>query len=323
MVCSRCRELIPALSDGEINESDLMGLVVGEYSRQVSESFYLALKTYASFDIEVPVIESNDLHPKWFRITGATAFNRSNTLPQMHGLIEDISDRKRIELLKRDHLAIVSHDLRSPLSVIKLYIQLFEREIGNPDNHLTWQMLKKAGLQIEKMNNMIECYLESPAIGAGEIKYSPVMFNIKELFEEIIDDLRLLYPGYILLLKRVAVVMVFADREKICQVIQNLLSNAIKYSSQTDVININFRTIDNYLQVEIQDHGMGIRPADQKKIFDRFYRVERVSGKPVKGYGIGLYLTKQILKQHHGDIWLESEINKGSKFYFTLPCSCL
>lgn len=320
VLCSRCRELFPVLNDGVINESVLVDLVVREYSRQVLESVHLAFKTYASFDIEVPVVGSNDFYHKWFRVTGTTIFSRSNTSPKMHGSIEDISERKRLEILRQDYLAIVSHDLKSPLSVIKLYTQLCEREANISGDAFTQEMLEKAGLQVNKMNNMIERYLESPTIGRG-LSYSPASFDIKKLFEEIIADLHLIYPGYIFSIKPVASVKVFADREKIGQVIQNLLSNAIKYSTPSDAILINFWKMENYVQVEIQDHGIGIKPADQKRVFDRFYRVELGTDLSVKGYGIGLYLAKQILIQHHGSIWLKSEISKGSKFYFTLPFS--
>jgi signal transduction histidine kinase len=107
----------------------------------------------------------------------------------------------------------------------------------------------------------------------------------------------------------------------IAQVIQNLLINAIKYSSHADIITVHFRKMENCLQVTVEDHGIGIQPADQEKIFDRFYRVERKKEMPLMGYGIGLYLSKEIIKQHEGNIWLKSEVNKGSKFYFTLPLS--
>ncbi|MGF7042618.1 sensor histidine kinase [Mucilaginibacter lappiensis] len=322
LVCRRCRELLPTLGDGNVKSSELVALVDTEYSRQVLKNFYSAFKTNAPFDIEVPIVVPNEFNAKWVRITGVTTFSGPNSLPKLHGSIEDISDRKFSELLKQDYLAIVSHDLRSPLSIIKLYMQLFEREIINSGNHLIREMLKKSVLQVDKMNNMIECYLEASLNCKGEITLTQAKFDIKQLLVEIINDLRLVYPGYLIILNPAPGLMVFADKGKISQVIQNLLSNAIKYSSPKDVIAIDIRTNDNYVQVEIQDHGIGIKPADQKQIFNRFYRAKQVTNIPVKGYGIGLYLTKQIIKQHHGDIWLTSEFNKGSKFYFTLPYSC-
>jgi signal transduction histidine kinase len=316
MVCGRCKELIPAL---KVTGSIIEGQEVIANSDHVLESFYKALTTHTAFDIEVSVSAVNNHDPKWLRITGTTNLSRSNVVPKMHGSIEDISCRKQLEILRQDYLAIASHDLRSPLSVIKLYIQLCEREAYKQGNHLVQEMLKKSGLQVDKMNSMLECYLESPATDAGT--YFPECFVIQDVFEEMIHDLRLLYPGHHISLKPDTGIMVFADRGKIGQVVQNLLSNAIKFSSQSEAITIKFQRLKCYVQVEICDHGIGIKPADQEKIFDRFYRAERVNDMPIKGYGIGLFLTKQIIKQHHGDIWLKSAINKGSTFYFTLPYS--
>jgi signal transduction histidine kinase len=182
-------------------------------------------------------------------------------------------------------------------------------------------MLKKAELQVHKMNRLIQCYLESSAMEAGKISHFPAVFDIQELLKEVISDLHLLYPGYILFLKPGPSLQVYADREKIAQVLQNLVSNAIKYSARIDVITVHFKKVENCLQVAVEDHGTGIKAADHEKIFDRFYRVDDENGKAVKGYGIGLYLSKEIIKQHNGEIWLKSEVNKGSKFYFTLPLS--
>lgn len=240
-------------------------------------------------------------------------------MPVIHGMFEDISERKNCELLKQDFLAIASHDLRSPLSVIKLCIQVCSQVAGSIGNNHIPGMLKKAELQVHKMDRMIQCYLESSAMTAGKMSHFPVTFDIRELLKEVIGDLHLLYPGYIVFLKQGFDIQVYADKEKIAQVFQNLLSNAIKYSSSTDVIIVHSKKVGNCLQVVVEDQGIGIRAADQEKIFDRFYRVEGENEKTVKGYGMGLYLSKQIIKQHKGDIWLESEVNNGCKFYFTLP----
>lgn len=321
IVCDRCREIIPMWNEKTVKISTLCDFIVSGCSKELAETFLVAIKTGFHFDVEVPVIAFKNSCPQWLRITGAGAPNNKKSLRKLHGTVEDISARKNGELLKQDFLAMASHDLRSPLSVIKLYIQLCSQMAGNIGNDYISGMLKKAGLQVHKMNRMIQCYLESSAIGSGKIPHSPVAFDIKELLQEAISDVYLLYPGHILFLRPGPSVQVYADREKIAQVLQNLLSNAIKYSSCIDVITVHFKKVGNCLQIAVEDHGIGIKAADQEKIFDRFYRVEGENEKPVKGYGIGLYLSKEIIKQHNGEIWLKSEVNKGSKFYFTLPLS--
>lgn len=319
VVCNKCEEIIGLCNNENIKISRFCDLIAPSYSKKVVEMFLLTLKTGSPFDMEVPIVVTKHAHSKWLRITGVVAFNSKNPTRKVYGMVEDISDRKNSELLKQDLLAMASHDLRSPLSVIKLYLQLCDRKAGITGNNYISEIVKRAGLQVHKMDSMIRCYLESSAMEAGKICCSPVLFDIQELLKEVIGDLYLLHPDYIIFLRPGQCVEVYADRDKIAQVLQNLLGNAIKYSSPIDVITVNFKKIENYVQVTIEDHGIGIETGNLENIFDRFYRVEDENGKAVKGYGIGLYLCKEIIKQHNGDIWLKSKVNKGSKFYFTLP----
>jgi len=295
-VCSRCKEIIEVCNEENVNVSRFCEIIAAGYAKKVVEIFLLAFKTGSPFDVEVPIVVAKHSYLKWLRVTGVVAFNNKNPTRKVYGLVEDISDRKNSELLKQDLLAMASHDLRSPLSVIKLYMQLCDQRAGNTGNNYISELLKKAGLQIHKMDRMIACYLESSAMEAGKICCSPVLFDIGELLKEVISDLYLLYPGRILFIRPGPIIEVYADREKIAQVLQNLLINAIKYSSPIDVITVSFKKTDNYLQVAVKDHGIGIKSADQENIFDRFYRVEDENEKTVKGYGIGLYLSKEIIK---------------------------
>jgi two-component system sensor histidine kinase VicK len=320
-ICNKCKQIIQVCQEEKVNAGWICELVSTEYGRKMMETVQVALRAAASFDVEVPVRVVKGARPKWLRITGAGAFANQIFIRQLHGTVEDISERKNSELLKQDFLAMVSHDLRSPLAIIKLYMQLSGQLAGDTGNQGISEMLEKAGSQVHKMNRMIQCYLETSAIASGKISYSPTSFDVWELLKEVSGELRLLYPGQVFFLRPGPCVEVCADRDKIAQVVQNLLSNAIKYSSRTDVITLHFKRLGNYLKVAVEDHGMGIKMADQEKVFERFYRAEEESGKTVKGYGIGLYLCKEIIQQHRGDIWLKSEVDKGSRFYFTLPLS--
>jgi len=319
VVCKRCRELIPVEGLKNISVKSLCDLIVGGYKKTIRECFLLAIKKGEAFDMEMPVVTVKDVRPKWLRIAGASARSNKDAAPVIHGMLEDISDRKNKEILKQDFLAMVSHDLRSPLSVIKLYVQLCGRVAAGAGNSHLSGMLEKANGHILKMDRMIQCYLGSSAISEGKLSFSPVLFDIKDLLCEVIGDLYLLNPGHIIFLKPGRGIKICADRDKIAQVVQNLLSNAIKYSSCTDVITVGFCTLGNFLQVVVEDHGIGIKAADQESVFNRFYRVEGENQRTVKGYGIGLYLSKEIIKKHNGDIWIESEADKGSRVYFTLP----
>ena len=115
------------------------------------------------------------------------------------------------------------------------------------------------------------------------------------------------------------VIIVHADRDKIGSVISNLLSNAIKYSKTEITISVKCLPGNNFARVSVQDNGVGIMPQDLPKLFERFYRVENKSTQNISGFGIGLYVSAEIIAHHHGEIWAESEIGKGSTFHFTLP----
>ena len=134
------------------------------------EGFLLGIQKQGWFDVEVPLLAVKGSRPKWLRIAGAVAFNSKSSCSKLHGIVEDISERKNSELLKQDFLAIASHDLRSPLSVIKLYLQLCASMAGNVGDDYISAMLEKANGYVDKMNKMIQCYLESSAISDGKVK---------------------------------------------------------------------------------------------------------------------------------------------------------
>ena len=112
---------------------------------------------------------------------------------------------------------------------------------------------------------------------------------------------------------------VIADRDKIGQVINNFISNAVKYSAGGSTIQVACVTVDCMAVVSVSDEGEGIKQEDQAKLFDRYYRIEGPHTKTVAGFGIGLYICAEIIQRHDGRIWVESEIGKGSTFYFSLP----
>jgi signal transduction histidine kinase len=112
---------------------------------------------------------------------------------------------------------------------------------------------------------------------------------------------------------------VYADRDKIGQVITNLISNAVKYSPRGKLVEIICKRIGDNVQVSVRDEGMGIRTTDKDRLFDRFYRVESTHTQNISGFGIGLYISAEIIRRHRGQIWVDSEKGVGSTFFFNLP----
>ncbi|MEO6631691.1 MAG: ATP-binding protein, partial [Mucilaginibacter sp.] len=144
-------------------------------------------------------------------------------------------------------------------------------------------------------------------------------FIMGDLIREIIAETNLTGPAHSIILEDCDKVVVQADREKIGSVLTNLFSNAVKYSPKGSAVRINCRRQDGEVDVSVSDQGLGIGPEDCAHIFDRYYRVEGNNLRHISGFGIGLYLSAEIVHRHNGRIWVESEAGKGSTFYFALP----
>ena len=144
-------------------------------------------------------------------------------------------------------------------------------------------------------------------------------FNLDELIKEMIEETQLTTRSHIFQVTTCDQVTVSADRDKIGSVITNFLSNAVKYSATGKNVKVNCLLKSNEVEVSVQDEGIGAKPEDLQKLFDRYYRVESEDTRHIAGFGIGLYVSSEIIRQHNGRIWAESELGKGSTFYFSLP----
>ncbi len=180
-------------------------------------------------------------------------------------------------------------------------------------------MLGSAVKQVGKMNSMINGFLDVGRLEAGKIYIDKTRFDMAILVREMEEET---VPGintHKIIFTPVITTFVEADKDKIGQVITNLVSNAVKYSSAGTTITVACISQENYALVSIKDEGMGISTMDKEKLFDRFYRVETTAMRNINGFGIGLYLCKEIIERHLGTIGVESEIGKGSTFWFRIP----
>ena len=250
---------------------------------------------------------------------------KSNELEKANFSLEEIDKRKT------DFLNMVAHDLRTPLTSICSYSDLLLRYSNHPaktKNEFA-EIIKKESI---RLSSLIDNFLDISKIEAGEIEYKQESLNITELIDHFVK----LFQGegkvhHIKITTEVEknLPLIKGDKERLGQVFSNLLSNAMKFTppkgsvgikaSQFTVKGNGFQT--PYIQVSIEDTGIGI-PADSVgKIFDKFVQLNYRDIKPTRGTGLGLTITKEIIEQHGGTITVESEENKGSKFIFTLKAS--
>jgi len=234
-------------------------------------------------------------------------------------IARDITDKKMEEQRKNDFMAIVSHELKTPLTSIKSYIQLALVKTRQQADSFTETVLSRAELHTRKMTVMIHDFLNLSRLEEGKMSMNMSYFSLPRLLEEVVDEGRLLAPGHVIEFKACPQKLeLFADRDKISQVITNLLSNAVKYSAHGTTVSVSCELQEDIATVSVSDHGIGIAEQDQARLFERFYRVAQYGLQPVSGFGIGLYLVAEILKLHDSEIKLTSVQGKGSTFSFKL-----
>ncbi|WP_377022440.1 PAS domain S-box protein [Mucilaginibacter angelicae] len=234
-------------------------------------------------------------------------------------IARDITEKKLDETRKSDFIGMVSHELKTPLTSLSAIIQVTNTKLKASGDSFLMNAMEKANQQVKRMTTMINGFLNISRLESGKIHIEKQSFDIGELITDMIDEASLTVGSNQIRFERCPPIEVNADRDKIGSVISNLISNAIKYSPMAAAVEITCTTRDGQVIVSVKDEGMGIKPEDLGKIFDRYYRVEAAQTRHIAGFGIGLYLSSEIIQRHGGKVWAESEPGAGSTFYFSLP----
>ncbi|RYU91953.1 PAS domain S-box protein [Mucilaginibacter terrigena] len=233
-------------------------------------------------------------------------------------IARDITDKKQEDLRKNDFIAMVSHELKTPLTAIQSYIQILLAKEKKESDSFKINALTRAEVQAKKMTSMIQDFLSLARLEDGKIQLNKERFELHPLMEEIAGDALFLTTNHTVKLHDCEDILIDADRDKIGQVLLNLLSNAIKYSPKGGTIIMGCEKADSKVTIFVKDEGVGIGLDDQKKLFDKFYRVRNETVKTISGFGIGLYLVSEILRYHKSKIEVESKEGVGAKFFFGL-----
>jgi two-component system sensor histidine kinase VicK len=285
------------------------------------ESFIIcirqALSSHTSFVNEYLIYPTEQSDPKWVRLSGTVRVDIHKRPVTILGTLLDITEQKQDEVRKNDFIGMVSHELKTPLTSINGYLQILSSKV-NKEEQLLNNLLAKTGKQTSKMIKMINGFLNVSRLEAGKIMINYLHFDLALLLKEIEEEAITLCTTHRIIFAPVEETWVNADRDKLGQVVENLISNAVKYSPIGSTINIACVTKNWKAIISVKDEGFGIAKNDIPKLFDRFYRVKSHAS-TIGGFGIGLYLCKEIIDRHHGRLWVESEIDNGSRFYFTIP----
>lgn len=292
--------------------------VVPEYHEKLKAAGRSAIENLRPFEMELEILPGDGGDRKWVRATGMVSHDKSGNPAQISGTLLDITERKLDELRKNDFIGMVSHELKTPLTSISAVLQMAQVTQEKPNEQFLQLALQKASAQVKKMAKLINGFLNVSRLESGKVHLEKTTFNIEELIREIIDELNFTAKNQQIIFHECGATHVLADREKIGSVISNLLSNAIKYSDAGTTIELSCSAGDGSVNITVADQGIGIDPDDQPRIFDRYYRVDN-QRRRISGFGIGLYLSAEIIHRHDGRIGVKSEPGKGSEFHFSLP----
>jgi signal transduction histidine kinase len=235
-------------------------------------------------------------------------------------VIRDITEKKEIEKEKDDFIASISHDIKTPLTTMKGYITALLRYSDKITNEQRDSYLRVINSEIDRINRMLNNLMDLRKLEGNVLKVNLAKFDLIKVIKKVVNIFELSYVRYEFeLITDEDSTIVNADKDKIEQVLHNLLSNAVKYSPAGGKITITVKKTKKDIIVGISDQGMGIPDDEINKIFDKYYRTtEATKQKKISGKGLGLYITKKLIELHNGKIWVESELNKGSTFYFSL-----
>lgn len=245
--------------------------------------------------------------------------DKSGQIIGLSKIARDITFKKEEEQRKNDFVAMVSHELKTPLTTIHSYIQLLLAKAQKDGDEFHLKALTRTEVQTKRMTAMINDFLSIARLEEGEMSIHKNVFELQPLAEEIALDVQFLTAKHRIKWLGFEGVKINGDREKIGQVLNNLLTNAIKYSPEGGEVILGCENLGDSVKIYVQDQGVGIKPEDQKHLSERFYRAEDDKLKMVSGFGLGLYLVSEILRHHGSNIKVESEENVGSTFYFYLP----
>lgn len=318
MNCSEiCKANYGVANEDPFNFEELISSILPEYreyvKKEIDNSIKNALPYHAEYMIRWP---DGSLH--WMSASGLPGYDHEGNPAHMNGVTIDITKRKNYEAQKDDFLGIASHELKTPITSLKGTIQLLTRLKANLDHEMVPRLIDQAAGSMKKLNALVDDLLNMHRISEGQLELEKETFNVFKMMDNCCSDIR--FTGnYNFVIEGDREASVFADENRIEQVIINFVNNAIKYAPNSRDIFLSVETTDNQqVKISVKDNGDGIDPAVQPFIFDRYYRASH-HGKKYSGLGLGLYISSEIIRRHEGDIGVESTLGKGSRFWFTLP----
>lgn len=233
--------------------------------------------------------------------------------------IEDITERKAIQQQKDDFVSMVSHEIKTPITSMKAYLQIVQKRIEDTGNKKDGYLLANVEKQADRLVSLLNELLQVGKVESGKFALSKKKFDLDEVVKKVVTDFQYTLDTHTILRKGEIKQKACGDADRIEQVLINLITNAIKYSPHADKVIVNVSKDKDHAIISVQDFGIGIAKKDLSKVFERYYRTNDKADNSAIGFGLGLYISSEIIKRHDGKIWVESTKGKGSTFFFKLP----
>jgi PAS domain S-box-containing protein len=256
---------------------------------------------------------------RWLTITATAVMDRDGKPWAVMSVLHDITQFKEQERRKDEFIAMASHELRTPLTSLKGFLHLLQGHLSKQSDEKALAYINRVNHQVIRLTKLVADLLDISRMQKGQLQYYMEPFDVDTLVVEIVETVQEGTATHRIHIEGQTGAFVCGDKDRIGQVIMNVLTNAIRYSPKADTVVVRLSSDQENACVSVQDFGFGIAKEDQQKIFDRYYQISDSGKQPFAGLGIGLYLAREIIKQHRGEIWVESSKGKGSTFRFRLP----
>ncbi len=286
---------------------------------KISKIWEESVRTGKSFEVEYEFAdpENSEVY-RWFLGRAIPNFDQNGEISEWIGTFTDIDDFKQLQTQKDNFLGIASHELKTPLTSLKLYTQFIETNLSKQGDLKNAEVAKRMNNQIDKLTELVNDLLDVTKIQNGKIQLNESEFDFDQLAEDVIVEQQMTARHKIIFHNN-EIGNVTADRHRISQVMSNLISNAIKYSPDADEIIVSTEISGNMVKFSVKDFGIGIPEDKRQKVFEQYYRVSGTKEHTFPGLGLGLYISSEIIKRTGGSIYVHSIEGKGSDFCFEIP----
>ncbi|WP_172829195.1 PAS domain-containing sensor histidine kinase [Mucilaginibacter mallensis] len=265
--------------------------------------------------------EARIIHPDrsvhWIRVQGKVYYGKERSPLRILGTLLDITQVKRLEQQKDDFISIASHELKTPITSLKASLQLLEKIKGDRSSLLIPKLIDQSIKGVKKISTLVDDLLNVSRTRETQLKLNKSIFNVSELLEGCCNHVRVA-GKHELIFQGDKMLTVFADEHAIDQVLVNFVNNAVKYAPDSPKIFLISEKVGSMMRIAVKDNGPGISADKIPYLFERYYQAQP-GGFNNSGLGLGLYICAEIIRKHGGEIGVESELGKGSTFWFTLP----